>query len=465
MSRKHAFFLAGLASVFVSPFFFDPLSQLIQNHGPAWATVKVTRVHHLTFWALSAVWAVYFGLWVWKSEWRWFSSENSKSKLVLILTIATLIRVFIVVFADTPPIPNSDEIQYDRMALKLIETGHLDDGGQEPAYRPVGYVTFLVILYSVFGHSLFLAKLFNAFFDLGLLLLLWKIFILWSNEAVALKAVTVVAFYPPIIYSNQDLLSEHFFSVLWMSSIYFWEIGKKRIPASFLSGAIFGLATLVRPVLLAWTIVPIIITVLRKRWISFLGFFLAAILITAPWFYRNHQKFGIWALSTHAGLNFWMGANPKATSHATLPDSLPFDFSNRGKMERTAWKLGLDYVIKHPLNYLYLGMSREVVIFGFDYTTILRGLTEKPPYVELLFGIFGEAFWWILIFFFWVKMGGILINTQKRRMLVVSLPFLTLLLWAAVHFFFVGSDRFHHPVVPFFAFLALMPLGPKADEK
>ena len=125
-------------------------------------------------------------------------------------------------------------------------------------------------------------------------------------------------------------------------------------------------------------------------------------------------------------------------------------------MEHTAWKLGWDYVKSHPLQYLRLGLIKEAVVFGFDYGYILSGLTEKPPYGQLVWAILGEVMWWILLFWGTVKAITILFNREKRRTVGrLVLPW-TLLYWAAIHFFFVGADRYHHPVVPFFAFLAVL---------
>ena len=120
MSKKHVFFFIGLGGVSISPFLFDPVSQLIQNYGPAWAAIKITRVHHLTFWCLSFIWAIYFGVWIWKSNWGWFSSGNLKRKFFLILAAGTLFRLAVILFVNAPQV--SDARDYDQMALaELIE--------------------------------------------------------------------------------------------------------------------------------------------------------------------------------------------------------------------------------------------------------------------------------------------------------------------------------------------------------
>jgi hypothetical protein len=133
-------------------------------------------------------------------------------------------------------------------------------------------------------------------------------------------------------------------------------------------------------------------------------------------------------------------------------------------MERTARKLGWEYVKNHPLEYLRLGLIKEAMTFGFDYGYILFDLNEKPPYGRLVWAILGEAMWWILLFFGSVKGAALMLNLERRKYIQSLLPLWTLMYWAAIHFFFIGVDRYHHPVVPFFAFLAALSFERKPNE-
>lgn len=458
VSKKHIYFLVGLAGVFISPFLFDPLSNLIQTHGPAWAATKIARVNHLTFWILSFVWAIYFGIWVWKSDWNWFSLANLKRKLFLIIAVATIMRLAVITLDQAPL--SSDAKEYDQLAQALVQTGAFQENGKLTAFRPIGYPVFLAGIYKVFGHSLFLPKLANVLLDIFLLLLLFQIFALWKDEETAFRAMAVVAFYPPTLYTTQNLLSEHLFGFLWFLSIYFWEKSPKYKTFSFLSGLTLGISALVRPVVLAWGIIPIVMSLAKKRWVSLALFLMGAIIATGFWYHRNHKNFEIWTLSTNAGPNFWMGANPKATGHFNRTDSLLFNSPNEGEVERKAWKLGWEYVRNNPWEYFKLGLIKEIVIFGFDYSYLFTTLEQKPPYGQLTWGILGEAFWWILLFFAIVNSVRILFNPDKRRAIDSILPIWTIACWATAHFFFIGVDRFHHPVVPFFAFLAVLTFKP-----
>ncbi|MCI0406918.1 MAG: glycosyltransferase family 39 protein [candidate division Zixibacteria bacterium] len=463
MSKKHVFFLIGLGGISISPFLFDPLSQLIQNHGPAWATVKITRVHHLTFWCLSFIWTVYFGLWVWKSNWSWFSTGNLKRKFILVLAAGALFRLSVILLSNAPPV--TDARVYEQLGVTLAQTGTYQDEGVVTGYRPIGYVAFLAALFKIFGHTLLLPQLANLVLDMLTLLLLWKLFSHWKEEKTALAACAIFAFYLPEAYSAQYLLTEPLFVFLWIFCICLWDTNPEKKATSFFSGLIFGLAALVRPVVLAWAIVPVMYEVHRRNWIRPVLFLLTAALVTMPWGCRNYKIFGVWALSTNSGLNFWLGANPKATGYYSPPESPPYDFKNQGEMERAARKLGWEYVKNHPLEYLRLGLIKEAMTFGFDYGYILFDLNKKPPYGRLVWGILGEAMWWIVLFFGTVKGTAFLLNPEKRRSIRSLLPFWTLTCWAAAHFFFFGVDRYHHPVVPFFAYLAVLPIWKRVDDK
>ncbi|HEU4437063.1 MAG TPA: hypothetical protein VFR89_06325, partial [candidate division Zixibacteria bacterium] len=89
---------------------------------------------------------------------------------------------------------------------------------------------------------------------------------------------------------------------------------------------------------------------------------------------------------------------------------------------------------------------------------------EIPTHGQLIWGILGQAYWWILLFFAAVKGIKALINRQSRGEIGSWLPFWTLLYWVAVHFFFVGATRYHHPVVPFFAYFAALSLSRPKEE-
>jgi 4-amino-4-deoxy-L-arabinose transferase-like glycosyltransferase len=463
VSKRHLLFLVGLAGVALSPFLFDPLARLIQNHGPSWATVKITRVHHLTFWCLSFIWAIYFSFWVWKSDWSWFSAGNLKRKFFLILAAGTLFRLAVILFANAPQV--SDARDYDQMALALAQTGIFQDNGVITVYRPIGYVAFLAGLYKFFGHTLLLPQLANVILDICTLLLLWRLFSRWKDEKTALAACAILAFYLPEVYSTQYLLSEQLFVFLWIFCIYLFDLYReKRLPA-FLSGLCFGLAALVRPVVLLWAIIPAVAEAARRHWRRLAFFCFAVILAITPWLYRNYKQFGVWKLSTNSGINFWMGANPQATGYYYMPPAPPFDFKDEVETERQAWQLGWKFVKENPLDYLRLGLIKEAMIFGFDYGYILPGLTEKPSYGQLVWAILGQAMWWVIFFFGGVKVALILFDSRKRGAAGSFLPLWTLFYWAAVHFFFIGVDRYHHPVVPFFAYLAVLPVWTKPNGK
>ncbi|HXF49649.1 MAG TPA: glycosyltransferase family 39 protein [Verrucomicrobiae bacterium] len=462
--KKQAAFMGGLAGVFLSPFLFEPLAEIVRNYAPSGARPSDWWTYHLVFWMLSFVWAIYFGVWAHRSEWGWFSTGDLKKKLLWILTLGTLLRLLVVVFIDIPPA--SDAKAYDLLAQELAQTGSFQDGGVSTAFRPVGYPAFLAGIYKVFGYHLFLPKLANVFFDFLSWLLLWRLFSRWKDERTALKALAIVVFFIPELYSTQYLLAEQLFVFLWVLSLYFWETGGTQKYRPFLSGAAFGLAALVRPVVLFWIGLPVLFDLFKKRRLAALALVLGVFAALGPWIYRNHQKFGIWGLSGHAGINFWLGAHPGATGSGYFPEleKYPFDASTQKEMDRNAWRLGWEFVKNHPWEYVRLGLIKEAMVFGFEHNFVFD-LWELPTHGQLVWGIFGQAYWWILLFFATVKGARVLFNRQERAEMGSWLPFWTLLYWVAVHFFFVGASRYHHPVVPFFAYFAALTVLSRPKEE
>lgn len=466
MSRKQLGFIGGVVGILVTSLFFEPFARVVQNYAPSGARPASWWTYHIVFWIFSLVWALFFGIWAYRSEWCWFSTGDLKRKFGWLAALGVVLRLLVVVFINIPPA--SDAKAYDLLAQGLAQTGNFQEGGAFTAFRPVGYPAFLAGIYKSFGYHLLLPKLGNVLFDLLSWILLWKLFIRWKDESTALRAVAAIVFFVPELYSVQYLLAEQLFVFLWVSSIYFWETGGARKYRPLVSGAAFGLAALVRPVALLWIMVPVLFGLVRKRWPEVLGLILAASVIIGPWVYRNHQKFGIWGISGHAGLNFWLGANPAATGsgYFTGPDTLPFNASSQKEMDRNAWKLGWDFVKSHPWQYVRLGLIKEALVFGFEHNFIFD-LYELPTHGQLVWGILGQVYWWILLFFAAIKGAKVLTRRHGREQMGSWLPFWTLVYWVAIHFFFVGATRYHHSVVPFFAYIAALGvfLRPKEENQ
>lgn len=461
VSRKQLIFVLGLAGLFITPAAFSPLVKSLQSSGDLKISFWLTQ--HVAFWLLSLAWALFFGIWVGRSDWSWFASGDLKKKFRWILAFAVAARLAVVLIINIPPA--SDAKAYDLLAQNLTRTGTFEDGGAPTAFRPVGYVAFLAWVYRLLGHRLIYPRLANVLFDFFSLVLLWKLSARWKDERTAFKAVTITAFFVPEMYSCQYLLSEQLFGTLWMLCFYLFETGGTQKYRTFFSGIAFGLAALVRPVVLFWMGIPVLGALTRKHRLAALGLVLGALMAAGPWLYRNHQKFGIWGLSGHAGINFWMGANPKATGYYHMPDSLPFPATTQKELDRAAWEAGWDFVRNHPGQYLRLGLLKEAVTFGFEHNFVFD-LYETPTYIQLIWGFLGQAYWWILLGFALFKGFQVLRNRPSREQMGSWLPFWTLLYWAAIHFFFVGATRYHHPVVPFFAYLAALTIqaSPKKEK-
>ena len=128
--------------------------------------------------------------------------------------------------------------------------------------------------------------------------------------------------YELVLWTSGQLLTEPLYTVLMAASL--WALGAalgrdpQRPSAFALTGALFGLAALVRPLALAVALTlagagAIVAIAQRRRRDALMALVLpAACLATVlPWATRNHFALGTFTLaSTEAGHVFWLGNNP-----------------------------------------------------------------------------------------------------------------------------------------------------------
>ena len=132
-----------------------------------------------------------------------------------------------------------------------------------------------------------------------------------ARAAAALYAVS-----PLFILYCSTLMSDVLFVFLCIVAFYWWiramtapAPGSRTVLAYGWSGAVMGVATLVRPVAL-YVIAPMVVFILiahrheMRRALGFATVYAAVfMLMLCPWYVRNQQQFGRWALSASGDYN------------------------------------------------------------------------------------------------------------------------------------------------------------------
>ena len=226
----------------------------------------------------------------------------------------------------------ADEFQYLSIAqCVLTGAGYSLAPGQPTAIRVPGYPLFVATLFRVFGSSLTVALLGNAF----LIALLPALTFAIAKPAFGCKAAALAAFFcaldPGLYYFGlTEAMSEPLFTVLFCAAIAMWQRaqptysreGETADPAvagrvatqprdwpeahgiltALAAGVLFGAASLTRPGFLALPFLIVLMEfMVRRRNLSFkkaLVFCLTFVLMLFPWGLRNRSVMGKFMFST-----------------------------------------------------------------------------------------------------------------------------------------------------------------------
>ena len=238
-----------------------------------------------------------------------------------------------------------------------------------------------------------------------------------------------------------------------------------------LLGLIIGLGVYVRSILLLFPIVAMLLIWMRgggryRTSVRLTCVATIAMLLTIlPWTVRNHVFMGEPVLtSTNGSLIFYIGKGPGTTGiHRSIPDGT-FSDSSEITMYREAYRLALEYMVEHPVEWFKVLPRKFFHLWASDwsgvaYTTLSRGY---PADLVTLPMLVAQAFWVVVAL---VAMAASF--TRPVRGYWLSFPAalmpLTLLYWTAFHMVFQGEGRYHMQVIPVIVIVAVHLLARDRD--
>jgi hypothetical protein len=189
-----------------------------------------------------------------------------------------------------------------------------------------------------------------------------------------------------------------------------------------------------------------------------------AALVLAPWALRNAVALdGPAPISTNAGANLLVGARGEGT-FARLPDELHCSPElPEVARDRCRTRLALERIADAPLAWLARGGLKLAHTFGHEsapaqaWGSALLAPVPQRETAALLALALTRGFW--LLFAPAALAGAVLLRRSPRRASPVTVALLAPLVGvAALHFVFLGGDRYHAPVVPMMAVLAALAL-------
>lgn len=195
--------------------------------------------------------------------------------------------------------PSGDGIAYERAAVQLLQKGFYGYKSTSPnAQTSPGYPLFLAAIYGVSGHATggrprLLLDAIQILIACSTILAIFLIGRKLFDDWIGLIAALLVAVYPPMIVATNLWLTETLTTavIVWYIFVTLLAYDQDGVRLWGLSGALLGVAVLIRPGFLPIAVAPFIVRflwgkrehVLKLAAVSAVAF----ILVMTPWMVRN----------------------------------------------------------------------------------------------------------------------------------------------------------------------------------
>jgi 4-amino-4-deoxy-L-arabinose transferase-like glycosyltransferase len=399
---------------------------------------------------------------------------KSKQWLVLILLVAVLVRLPIVFYMgdQVTVLPGiHDQVSYDTLARSLLAGQGYSFTKKwypfTPANAPTAHWSFLYPLYlagiyTLTGYHPLAARIFQSI--AGGALICFLVYLIGRrviDEGVGLGGAALAAVYGYFIYYNAALMTETFFIVFVLFSLYLsLELKEKpTLGRWILLGLGLGVASLLRQTLLLF--VPFLLLwlfwELKKRDVSWWYFTIPVvviILLIIPWTLRNYLVYHHFLLlNSNAGYALYTSNNPEMAASWSNDTVMQMDVpkeltgQNEAQLDRALTRKGLEFIVADPQRYLWLNLDKTREYFKFWPS---RDSSRMSNLVRILsFGLY-------LPFMF---LGGCLSLSRWRSFVVL---YLFIVIHTAIYLLSWPGLRYRLPVDAVsmvFAGLALLKLA------
>lgn len=387
--------------------------------------------------------------------------SSTATGVVPILLLALALRAgWALVFASYPV---SDAHAYQQLARQLARGGYYGFDGTPYTYWPVGYPFFLSVEMRLLGAETRLLTAVEVLLGTGVVALAMLLCAQWSRSprAVWLTGL-ILAVYPTHVQFASITSSESLFTVLLLSAFCCW--GNLQAPPfrrAFSAGLLLGLATYVRPVAL-----PLASALFIGHWLKWrqprstcvpaVVMLAAALVVLAPWMYRNYRVYGRFVMvSTNGGMCLYFGNNPDAPG-ACQELVYPRDFrGNDAERDEYCRTRAMAYIRSDLMGFIERSLRKAIIMWERD--TI--GIAWNPG-IELVLGVRGALALKVLNQAFWIAflcLCAVAVPWLWRKeghVAVAGSPCLwACLILTLLHGVTYSQDRYHYACVPLLALL------------
>jgi hypothetical protein len=282
-----------------------------------------------------------------------------------IIAIAFIISLTWIITVNTQPF--SDFSYYNDLATSIANGGQWGD-----TYTTVGYPIVLGLIYKVFGANIFIAKIFNLILstisNILVIAILYKTKLKERDRKIIF---TLFCFFPASIYFNSVLGTEILFTnIMLLSTLVFLSDIKYKY---YIIGILVALNTMVKPFFILFSfLIFLVIWIVNKKTLyaikSALTVLMVALMLLAPWVYRNTKLIGqLTYVSNNGGIVLYINNNSQNHSGRWMPVedvensiiNLPeFQNANSTQKNKMFSKEAKKWILSHPGEFFNLGFKR-----------------------------------------------------------------------------------------------------------
>ncbi|MCD2348668.1 glycosyltransferase family 39 protein [Clostridium guangxiense] len=291
-------------------------------------------------------------------------------------------------------IPYSDFNYYYALAKQIAGGGSFGD-----TYTSVGYSIVLGLIYSIFGKTIFVAKVFN------LILTIISYFLMYSllrkiNISETKKRVIFILFifFPTNIFYNSLLAVEILFTMLLLliTNIYFSDNKFKYV----FIGVLAGVETMIKPFFIAFFFAIFLVEVIKNKKLlkpitnSLIVLILSCVVI-APFVYRNTKMMGQFtSVANNGGIVLYINNNsqnkwgrwmPAADVKNSIVLTTKYKKANMTEKNKMLSAAAKKWIKSHPKQFLILGCKRllntyfvgDDILFTYNGTNLSSEFKNK----------------------------------------------------------------------------------------
>jgi 4-amino-4-deoxy-L-arabinose transferase-like glycosyltransferase len=288
-----------------------------------------------------------------------------------------------------------DEQEYLSLARSLAR-GHgfvyddiLTSTGVEPFGRAPGYPAFLALIGGGGDATTTVpatVKVVQAIVGAIGVLLVGLVAQRLTGSRAAVLAAAGAAVYPPLVWIAGYALSEALFWPIGLLTAWLFDRALARpaqARAALLCGVALGVGTLIRPALVVFLPLAVLLLLARRRPLTCAVITLGMVLVVGPWTLRNYVHHGrLVFVASEGGVTFWTGNHPLAVGDGDMAANIGIKLDNQRlraehpgigeeDMEPIYYREAVTWIREHPADWLAL-LARKVfylvVPIGPSYT-------------------------------------------------------------------------------------------------